>query len=96
MNTLTEHPHVVRDTAILGGEPIIKGTRTPVRAVVEIWRSGNSPDQIVAKLPHLRLAGVFDALGFFEDHSAEILEHIERNKIEERLLNRVNPEDSRQ
>jgi len=36
MLTETEHCYVVRDDRILGGEPIIKGTRTPVRAVVEL------------------------------------------------------------
>jgi uncharacterized protein (DUF433 family) len=90
MDTLTEHPHVVRDTAILGGEPIITGTRTPVRAVVEMWRTGLSPDEIIARLPHIRLAQVFDALGFFEDHAAEILQYIEKNKIDEHLLNAAN------
>ncbi|MEH1888179.1 MAG: DUF433 domain-containing protein [Nostoc sp.] len=31
----TEHIYIVMDDAILGGEPIIRGTRTPVRAIVE-------------------------------------------------------------
>ncbi|WP_375514605.1 DUF433 domain-containing protein [uncultured Nostoc sp.] len=31
----TEHLYIVRDDQILSGEPIIKGTRTPVRAIVE-------------------------------------------------------------
>ena len=86
MNMLTEHPYVVRDPNILGGEPIVKDTRTPIRAIVEMWRSGNTPDEIIARVPHVRLAEVFDALAFFEDHSAEILEHIQRNKIDESLL----------
>ena len=37
MPTATEHVYIVRDDQILGGEPIIKGTRTPVRAIVETW-----------------------------------------------------------
>lgn len=32
----TEQFYVVTDEQILGGEPIIRGTRTPVRAIVEI------------------------------------------------------------
>ncbi|MEH2382206.1 MAG: DUF433 domain-containing protein [Nostoc sp.] len=35
---------MVRDDAILGGEPIIGGTRTPVRAIVETWRMGVAPE----------------------------------------------------
>ncbi len=34
----TEHPYIMTDDRILGGEPIVKDTRTPVRAIVEIWR----------------------------------------------------------
>ena len=86
MNTLTEHPHIVRDGSILGGEPIIAGTRTPVRAIVEMWRSALTPDEILLRLPHLSLGQVFDALGYFEDHPREILELIEQNRIPENLL----------
>ncbi len=32
MTVATDHRYIVRDDAILGGEPIIAGTRTPVRA----------------------------------------------------------------
>lgn len=86
MSIATEHPHIVRDEQILSSEPIVKGTRTPVRAIVEMWRGGYSPDEIVVRLPHLRLGEIFDALGYFEDHPDEILQHIERNRIDERLL----------
>jgi uncharacterized protein (DUF433 family) len=58
----TEHRYIVRDDTILGGEPIVVGTRTPVRAVVELWRLGVTPEEISAHLPHLTLAQVFDAL----------------------------------
>ena len=58
----TEHLYIVRDEKILSGEPIIKGTRTPVRAVVETWRRGVAPEEIPIGLPHLGLAQVFDAL----------------------------------
>ena len=34
----TEHLYVVKDENILNGEPVIKETRTPVRAIVETWR----------------------------------------------------------
>ncbi len=83
MATATSHPYVVRDQSILGGEPIITGTRTPVRAVVESWRLGIAPEEIIVHLPHLTLAQVFDALSYFADYQAEITEYIERNRIAE-------------
>ena len=86
MTTATEHVHVVTDDRILGGEPIIRGTRTPVRAVVELWRQGVAPEEIVEHLPHLTLAQVFDALSYYSDHTDEINAHVERNRIPAELL----------
>lgn len=84
----TEHPYVVQDEGILSGEPIIKGTRTPVRAVVELWRMGCAPEEICRDLPHLSPAAVFDALSYFSDHQAEINVYIERNRVPQDLVNR--------
>ena len=72
----------------MGGGPIIKGTRTPVRAVVENRRLDLSPEEIVIHLPHLTLAQVFDALSYYSDHQEEIDAFIEENKIPQ---NRVHP-----
>jgi len=79
----TQHRYIVSDDEILGGEPIIRGTRTPVRAIVEIWRMGTPPEEIPNHLPHLTLAQVFDALSYYSDHQAEINESIARNRIPE-------------
>jgi len=81
----TEHLYIVTDSKILSGEPIIKGTRTPVRAIVEMWRQGTAPEEIQTHLPHLTLAQVFDALSYYSDHQAVINSYIERNRIPEEL-----------
>jgi len=86
MTVATEHLYIVTDEKILSGEPIIKGTRTPVRAVVEIWRMGVAAEEIPKRLPHLTLAQVFDALSYYSDHQDEINAHIERNRIPEDLI----------
>ncbi|HEY0430726.1 MAG TPA: DUF433 domain-containing protein [Pyrinomonadaceae bacterium] len=86
MTTATEHRYVITDNQILGGEPIILGTRTPVRAIVELWRQAIAPEEIPRHLPHLTLAQVFDALSYYSDHVAEINTHIERNRIPEDLV----------
>ncbi len=77
----TEHLYIVTDDRILSGEPIIAGTRTPVRAIVELWRQGLAPETIPAHLPHLTLAQVFDALSYYSDHQDDINKYIERNRI---------------
>ncbi len=82
----TEHIYVIREDDILSGEPIIKGTRTPVRAIVEMWRLGVAPEEIPDRLPHLTLAQVFDALSYYSDHQDEINAHIARNRIPDELI----------
>ena len=82
----TEHLYIVRDKKILRGEPIIKGTRTPVRAIVETWRMGVSPEEILVGLPHITLSQVFDALSYYSDHQDEINDYIERNRISKDLI----------
>ncbi|MGZ3582955.1 MAG: DUF433 domain-containing protein [Ktedonobacterales bacterium] len=82
----TEHLYIVTDENILSGEPIVVGTRTPVRAIVELWRQGLVPGSIPNHLPHLTLAHVFDALSYYSDHQSEINQRIERNRTPEALI----------
>ncbi|MEW6237262.1 MAG: DUF433 domain-containing protein [Candidatus Omnitrophota bacterium] len=86
MNQATEHCYIVSDDQVLNGEPIIKNTRTPVRAIVESWRLGILPEEIPQHLPHLTLAQVFDALSYYSDHQNEINAYIEKNRIPEDMI----------
>jgi len=80
MRVATEHLYIVKDKKIVGGEPIIKGSRTSVRAVVEWWKFGASPEEIKENLPHLSFAQIFDALSYYDDHREEIENYIVENK----------------
>ena len=86
MTILTQHRYIIQNKEVLSGEPIVEGTRTPVRAIVELWRQGIAPEDIPHRLPHLRLAQVFDALSYYSDHQEEINGYIERNHIAEALI----------
>ncbi|MBP7962563.1 MAG: DUF433 domain-containing protein [Caldilineaceae bacterium] len=86
MVTMTRHRYIVSNDKILSGEPIIEGTRTPVRSIVENWRMGLQPEAIPRHLPHLTLAQVFDALSYYSDHQHEIDEYIERNRVPDELV----------
>jgi diguanylate cyclase (GGDEF)-like protein len=79
MPTATEHLYITSSDQILSGEPIVRGTRTPVRAIVELWRQGSGPEEVCRHLPHLTLAQVFDALSYYSDHKDEINAYIELN-----------------
>jgi uncharacterized protein (DUF433 family) len=82
----TEYLYIVKDDEILSGEPIIRGTRTPVRAIVETWRMGVAPKEISKGMPHLTLGQVFGALTYYSDHQAEINSYIERNHIPDECI----------
>jgi uncharacterized protein (DUF433 family) len=94
MSLGTEHRYIVRDDAILGGEPIVVGTRTPVRAVVELWRLGVAPEEIPSHLPHLTLAQVFDALSYCADHQSEIHAHLEQNRVPDDVVHPLTRPDA--
>lgn len=44
---------ITRDTAICGGEPVIRGTRVTLRTVLASLADGDSVEQILASFPTL-------------------------------------------
>jgi len=52
-----------------------------VRAIVEIYRLGTSPEEIPNHLPHLTMAQVFDALSYYSDHQDVINDYIDKNQV---------------
>lgn len=55
---------ITSDPAILGGKPIIRGTRISVEIILEWIASGATRDQIVLRHPHLTPADVEQALEY--------------------------------
>lgn len=70
--TKTDHPHIVRVERPAGEEAVIAGTRIAVWFIVRQLRTGDTPEAIVESLPHLTLAGIYDAMSYYHDHRAEI------------------------
>ena len=68
----TEHPHIVRIPGVLGGEPVIAGTRIGVAFIARLVQAGEEPSEIVAAYPHLAPAAVYDAVSYYLDHREEI------------------------
>lgn len=80
------HCYISSDPKIMNGEPVIHGTKTPVRAIVEMWRMGFAPEEIPTHLPHLTLAQIFDALSYYADHQDEVNHYIEINRVPDDLI----------
>lgn len=55
---------IIYDPAILGGKPIIRGTRISVEMILEWIASGATRDDIVRKHPHLSAGDVEQALAY--------------------------------
>ncbi len=80
-------PHVERRPGVCGGDPVIRGTRFPVRSVViYVLRHGMTPEELVREWHHLTLAQVYGAIAYYYDHKREIDRSIRAN---ERALQRL-------
>jgi len=67
-----QYPRIVRDARVLGGVPIIRGTRVPVRAIAFLWRSTGDRARVLHDYPSLSKQDVDEAVRFYEAHRAEI------------------------
>ena len=74
----TEHPYVFR----VDGIPTVRGTRIRVRLIAQLYRAGDSVDDILRSYPHLSAASVYDAISYYLDHTAEIEQEIAAHRIE--------------
>jgi len=55
---------IIYDPTVLGGKPIIRGTRISVEMILEWIASGATRDDIVRKHPHLYDTDVEQALSY--------------------------------
>jgi uncharacterized protein (DUF433 family) len=52
------------DPEVMGGKPIIVGTRIPVELIVRMLAQGVTEDEILAEYPHLRPEDIRAALAY--------------------------------
>ena len=70
------HSRIVRNPRIHGGEPVVRGTRVPVRAIVVAWRAEPDMATILDDYPRLTAADVRAALDYYDAHRDEMDERI--------------------
>lgn len=73
---------LVRNPRILRGEPIIAGTRVPVRAIVVSWRFEPDLARMHEAYPSVSPQAVQAALAYYENHRAEIDRYIAENEAD--------------
>lgn len=87
-------PLIVRRPGIQGGEPIIRGTRVPVRSIALSLREDHPGDPAaVAEAYHIDVAAVEAARNYYREHRAEIDRIIEQH--ERAVYNSVDDEPTR-
>ena len=65
---MNNYNHIISDSNILGGKPIIKGTRISVEMILEFITSGASIDEIVKEYPHLSKESVTEAVKYATEY----------------------------
>lgn len=70
---------IVRVPGVVGGEPILEGTRISVRSIVLYVYDYESKEDVADGLPPLTVADVESALQFYREHRDEINIYIAEN-----------------
>jgi uncharacterized protein (DUF433 family) len=68
----TTFSHITRVPGVVGGEPVVKGTRVPVRSIVIIHRLYGSIDRVLAAFPRVSRTAAEEALAYYDEHRDEI------------------------
>ena len=71
--------HITRVPGVVGGEPIVRGTRLAVRHIVLEWRARGSVEGVLDSYPILTKEEVAEALAYYDAHRDEIDEDIRAN-----------------
>ncbi len=66
------YPHVCRDPAVAGGQPVIEGSRIPVTAIVRAHQLGLDFDEILLQYSGLAPAHLHAAFLYYLDHKDEV------------------------
>jgi uncharacterized protein (DUF433 family) len=77
----TEYRYITCTPGICGGRPIIKNTRTPVKAIIGYYKLGLTVEEILEGLPYLGPAQIYEALSYYYDHQSEIEQDIEESQV---------------
>lgn len=87
---------IVKDDAVMGGEPRIEGHRISVRQVADWVEKGDLSGKTVADRYNLDIADVYRALTYFHEHPGEMAEIRRRRREREKRARKraaVTPED---
>jgi uncharacterized protein (DUF433 family) len=65
------HERIETNPDVMGGKPVIRGTRVPVETILRKLGAGDSPEQLLADHPRLTLDDIRAAQAFAADYLAD-------------------------
>ena len=78
----------------LGKDGVVRvsGTRVTLDTVVRAFTRGATAEEIAQQYPSLRLADVYQVIGYYLKHSTELAGYFEKREREEKELLAAHPE----
>ena len=76
------HPYVTRKKGVCGGRSIVRGTRIPVRSLIQWYKQGLTIEDVMREFPQLKPSQVHDAFSYYYDNRKEIEKDIAENEME--------------
>lgn len=70
---MSHQERIIRDPAICGGEPVIKGTRVTLRTILASLATGDSPEDILRDFPSLTAEDIKAVIAFAAASAVEDL-----------------------
>lgn len=64
MNSVDINGHITRDAQVCGGEPVLRGTRVPLRTILASLAEGATTQEILADFPTLTDEAVRAVIAF--------------------------------
>ncbi|MCC6919039.1 MAG: DUF433 domain-containing protein [Alphaproteobacteria bacterium] len=58
------HERIRRNPKVMGGQPVIAGTRIPVATILDDMATGSSEDDVLSDYPHLTLEDIKAAIAY--------------------------------
>ncbi len=81
----------VRDAQICGGEPVVRGTRVPVRTILASLAEGAWIDEILADFPTLRVEQIRAVIAFAAASAEEDMPGLDQAQLAMKTETQITP-----
>ncbi|HTU19404.1 MAG TPA: DUF433 domain-containing protein [Gemmataceae bacterium] len=88
-STLILEPRAVPLTRLENGVYRVTGTRIPLERVVESYKDGATPEEIVDSFDTLRLSDVYTLIGYYLDHREEVEQYLREQEEDAEEIRRM-------